>query len=159
MSGLFLPGRPRIKVFSSAAQTTLQKTLYLPAPNAGDGIQLEFVEKSFRNDLVDGSERTRRLGFLPVLTLKWKVYDDNPAQGFTIGQADGNLLGMTDLLAILSLDAARLRVSPGPSAGGFQVDSVKTAGMGILGLQGFGAGVSVTFRGRTIQADQSLGTF
>lgn len=156
---LFLPGRARIKVYSASDLLTLQKTLYLPPPDAGDGVTLEFAEKSFKNDLVDGSERTRRLGWIPVLTLKWKVYNDTAGQGLTVGSADGNLLGITDLLTILSLDAARLKVSPGPAAGGFQVDSVKTSGLGIAGLQGFGAGVSVTFRGRSIQADQALGTF
>lgn len=155
---LLVPGTPRIKVLNTDLLTLL-KTVYLPAPNSGDGISLEWAEKSYRNDLVDGSERTRRLGYIPVLTLKWKIYNDSPGQGYTIGAADGNMLGIADLLAILSLDPGRLKVSPGPLAGGFQVDSVKVGSMGILGLQGFAAGVSVTFRGRTVQADQSLGVF
>lgn len=156
---LFLPGTPRLKVYSAADLVTLQKTLYLPPPNVGDGVLLDFAEKSFHKELVDGSERHRRLGYVPQLTLKWKVYNDSADQGFTIGQADGNMLGITDLLAILSLSADRIKVSPGPAAGGFQCSRISVSSLGILGRAGFGSGVSVTFRGRNVQADQALGTF
>lgn len=156
---LIVPGTPRLKVYAANDLVTLQKTLYLPAPSAGDGVGLEFVQKAFRKELVDGSERSRRLGYLPVLTLKWKVYNDNADQGFTIGQADGNMLGIADLLAITSLDADRIKVSPGPAAGGFQCSQITVSGLGIIGRSGFASGVQVTFRGRNVQADQSLGTF
>lgn len=86
-----------------------QKTLILPTPDKGTP-ELEWIEKVSTKELIDGSERTRLLGFLPQLTLTWKVYDDSQATG----TGDGQTPTLEALLGILSGATGTLRVSPGP---------------------------------------------
>lgn len=155
MTALIQVGTPRLKVLDTDG-TTVIKTLYLPAPDKGYPI-LEWDEKAFKNDLVTGAERTRRLGFIPVLTLKWKVYDDRANEGFTIGTADGNRPAYADLLTLLSGTPGLLRVSGGPSALGFDCDGIKVSP--ISTAAGFATGLQVVFRGRAIRANRDLATF
>ena len=142
---LTLAGPPRLAVINSAG--VVQKTLQLPPPRKGDGIGLEFIPKGVDRELEDFSESGFAAGYLPVLTLKWDVYDDRGGNGVTIGTADGNRPSLLQLLEILSVRGL-LRVSPGPAGtGSFRVESAKPSGIGLAG-RNFGRGVSVTFRGK-----------
>ena len=107
-------GLPTIKVYSDATQATLQKTLYLP-PCDKRGVTLSWRKKFIAQDLVDGSERQRVLGYIPVLNLRWKHFNDTDHRGLGFGQNDGNMLTLADLQEILALTPGRLRVSPGLS--------------------------------------------
>lgn len=132
------------------------KTLYLPPP-AKDGLSLEWERKSTTKELVNGAERTRVLGYLPVLTCKWSLYDDRLGQGYTIGVADGQRPDLESLLAVLSNPTGLLKVSPGLAAGGFVVDSVAVHAIGKKGT--YYTGIQVVFRGRDPLTTMSLGVF
>lgn len=137
---------------------TKDKTLYLPAPDRGFP-KLEFVKKSSTVDLETGDERTRLLGFLPVLTCRWTAYDERSGHGYTIGTADGNRPGYADLLVVLSGATKTLKVSPGPSTvGGFVVDRVDIKELGVAGPDLL-MGLEVTFRGRDILSTMALGSW
>ncbi len=128
------------------------KTLILPAPSQ-DGKELEWAEKASTQELIDGSERTRRLGYLPVLTCKWTAYDDRGP----LGTGDGQRPGLEDLLVLLSQPTGMLKVSPGLAAGGFVVDSAKVKPIGKKGNSY--TGLQVVFRGRDILPTMALGAF
>jgi hypothetical protein len=156
--GLFTPGNPRIALLDGAGNKL--KTLYLPAPDKTGGVTLEWIEKAFYTDLVDGSEATRRLGWIPQMVMKWNAYNDLlPTSGRAIGAADGNVATMVALLALLDAPPGFLSASPGPSAGGFVVQRVKVAPIGIAGAQGVATGVEITLRGGAICATKTLGAF
>ena len=152
--GLFAPGTPRLKLISSGL------TLYLPPPDKGQGVTLEWVEKAFNADLIDGSESCRRLGWIPQVTLKYGAYNDVLRTcGLTIGGANGNLADINSLLALLDTAPGLLRFSPGPAAGGFVVNRVTVGAMGIAGAQGIATGLSITLRGGVIYSAKILGAF
>lgn len=174
---LLTPGPIRLAVLAGVESVTKTKTLYLPAP-AAKSVELEWIEKQVEQELVDGSERTRVLGYLPVLKCKWTPYDDktkgtmvgNPANisaGATIGNADGQRPTLEQLLVILSSAPGTLKVSLGDGVGngtntkttplGFVVGRVTVGGSALRGLDM--GDLTVTFRGRTVSADRSLGAF
>lgn len=137
---------------------TKDKTLYLPTPDKGYP-RLEFAKKSSSVELETGDERTRLLGYIPVLTCRWSAYDDRSGRGYTIGVADGNRPAYADLLTILSGATKTLKVAPGPSTvGGFIVDRADLKELGVAGTETL-MGLEVTFRGRDILATMALGSF
>jgi hypothetical protein len=152
----FLPGTPRLALLDAGGNTL--KTLFLPAPDKGVPT-VEWVEKGFNAELIDGGESNRRLGWLPQITMSWSVYNDTDGLGHTIGNADQNLASISALLDLLDTPPGLLKVSPGPSTGGFVVNKVTVQPIGIVGLAGFAAGLKVTFRGGTIQPSLTLGAF
>lgn len=132
-----------------------EKTLLLPPPSM-DGLELDWEEDSTTVRLATGGRRTRRIGYIPSLTVRWKVYDDREI-GCVLGTDDGERPVLEDLLAILSLPSKGLKVSPGMAAGGFVVDQVVTKGIGKKG--NFYTGLQATFHGRDAYATKTLETF
>lgn len=155
MTTLLQVGPIRLAVLASDG-TTKTKTLILPPPSR-DGLELDWEEDSTTVKLVGGGRRTRRIGYLPVLTVRWKAYDDLANPGITIGTANGNRPSLEDLLVILSAATRGLRVSPGASAGGFTVDQVVTKQIGKKGP--VYTGVQATFYGRDPLATKTLEVF
>ena len=157
------PGTPRIALLNTDG--TKAKTLYLPMPDRGMPTT-EWVEKGQVEELVDGGEANRRLGYLPQLVLQWSIYVDQisaslplvGAWGHLIGSADGQMPSMQDLLDLLDNDPGTLKVSPGPTAGGFIVESCKIKPIKVNKL-GQAEGVEITLRGGTIMAHKTLGAF
>lgn len=147
---LLQTGPVRLAVLNSDGSKA--KTLILPAPDKGFPT-LEFEEKTLTRELVDGSERTRVLGYLPVLTLEWGVYPDGQATG----TGDGQTPTLEALLEILSGASGTLRVSAGTTAQGFTADRAAVKEIGRRGA--FYTGVAVTFRGRSSRASRTLETF
>lgn len=141
-------GLPMIKVYSDATQTTLQRTLYLPPPDKREEVVAWKKESTFQK-LVDGSNRERVLGYIPVMTLRWKHFNDLNSRGLGLGQADGNMLTLPDLVEVLALAPGRLRVCPGLSK------AVRTAN---LSASGTGDGIVLAYQlqgivdGRTVPA-------
>ena len=143
---LAFAGPPRLAVLNP--DLTVLKTLQLPPPKKGDGISLEWVPKGVDRELEDYSESGFSAGYLPVLTLKWDVYDDRTDRGITIGTADGNRPSLLQLLEIISV-RGMLRISPGPAGTGcFRVEKAVPGGIGLAAPR-YGKGVSITFRGKT----------
>jgi hypothetical protein len=130
--------------------------LYLPPPNR-DGLSLEWARKANTWELLDGSERTRLLGYLPVLTCKWTVYDDRPGQGYPIGLQDGQRPPLESLLWYLSQPTGKIKVSPGLQAGGFVADSIQVQPISKAGS--IYTGLQVVFRGRDTLPTMTLGVF
>lgn len=157
MSNLITPGPIRLAVLNGIAGTKL-KTLYLPQPDRKFP-ELEWVAKKNDQDLIDGSERTRILGYLPVLKVKWSPYDDRAVFGYTVGTSDGQRPSLEQLLSILGTGSGLLKVSLGNTGtplgfvvGIVEVDRIPFRSTGFCDL-------SVTFRGRDIQSDRTLGAF
>ena len=152
--GLFVPGTPRLKVISSGL------TLFLPPPDKGKGVTLEWIEKAFYTELIDGSESCRRLGWIPELKLSWAAYNDClKTTSMTIGGANGNLADINSLLSLLDLAPGLLSASPGPAAGGFVVQRVTVGAMGVAGALGIATGLQITLRGGAIYSTKVLGAF
>lgn len=150
---LVYPGPPRLAVLNP--DLSVLKTLVLPPPKKGDGISLEFIHKGIDRELEDYSESGFTAGYLPVLTLKWDVYDDRTRPGVTIGTADGNRPSLLQLLDLVSVRGL-LRVSPGPAGTGcFRVESARAGGIGLTG-PGYGRNVSITFRGKGLLSTMAL---
>jgi hypothetical protein len=118
---------------------------------------MEWVRKSNTEDLVTGGERTRVLGYLPVLSFKWNAYDERTGQGYPIGTSDGQRPGLEDLLVFLSQPSGFLRVGPGLNGGGFTVDSVTIQPFGKKG--NVYTGFQAVFRARDPLSTMSLGAF
>lgn len=157
-TGLFNLGTPRISLFDASGNRL--KTLFLPEPDRKDGLSLEWVEKGTYKDILDGSEAGRRKGWIPVLTLGWSPYA--ALQEWTphpIGDQDGNMADITTFLALLDNLPKRLRISPGPTAGGFRPSRVTVAPFGAVGRQGLVTGLRVTFRGSNILSSKVLEVF
>lgn len=121
----FKPGVPAIQVLQSDL-VTVDRTVYLPTPTT---VKLDWKEKAIRQELVSGAERIRRIGYVPVLTMAWKTYQDVNEERYPLGNANGNTLRLQDLLDICNLGGGRLRVSPGPGAG--ETYSVTAHGFGV----------------------------
>jgi len=156
--GLFAPGTPRIALTDGNGNKV--KTLYLPVPDRTGGLTLEWVEKAFYTDLIDGSESCRRLGWIPQLVLKYAAYNDLlNTTGRTLGGNDGNLADINALLSLLDAAPGLLKVSPGPSAGGFVVMKTTVSALGVAGVQGIATGLQITLRGGSICATKTLGAF
>lgn len=132
------------------------KTLLLPPPS-DEGLSIQWVKKASTEELLDGSPRTRLLGFLPVVTCRWNAYDERTGQGYTIGTADGQRPGLEDLLWFLSQPTGKLKLSPGLAAGGFVVDAVDVDPIGKRG--GIFTGIQATFRARDTSPTMTLGAF
>ena len=142
---MFFPGTPRIALLDATGVKV--KTLFLPPPDKVGGVTLEWAEKGTYRDLYDGSEFTRRYGWIPQVVLKWGAYNDVlPTLGLTIGGLDGNLADMDSLLGILDAPIGCIRFSPGPRAGGFLVKRVVIAPIGVAG-GGIATGLQLTLRG------------
>lgn len=136
------------------------KTLYLPPPDKGYP-KLEFVKKAHKVELETGDERTRLLGYIPVMVIRWSAYDSNSGHGYTIGTADGNRPTAEDLLGILSAATDTLKIASGSytsTAGGFVADAIDVKEFGVAGVSTV-TGLEVTFRGRDILATMGLGSF
>lgn len=149
------PGPIRLATLDAGGNKT--KTLWLPTPAKGSPA-LEWERKSTVWTLVDGSERQRLLGFLPVLTVRWQIYDDTAGNGYTIGTADGNRPSLDQLLVLLSAASGGLKVSPGRTAGGLVVGALSVKPVVLAGA-GFAQGLEVTFRGRDVRPDMTLGAW
>lgn len=153
---LSLPGPIRLAVLSGIGGAKV-RTLWLPAPAKQNPV-LSWEKKAIAQDLVDGSERERKLGYIPILKASWHPYDERAGQGYTIGTADGQRPPLEELLKILSYPSGWLKVSAGPGAAyGFVVGRVETGKVSLLG-PGY-MDLEVTFRGRDIMSDQSLAVF
>jgi len=156
MPNLWSVGCPRIALLDGLG--TKIKTLSLPAPDRADGVTLEWVEKAYDTDLIDGSESCRRLGFIPVLTLKYAAYNDLiRTSALTIGGLDGNMADILSLLSILDTAPGYLKVSPGPTSGGFVVNKTVVAAMGISGP--VTTGLQIVLRGGGICPTKVLGAW
>ena len=153
---IFIPGTPRIGILNTSLVRTA--TLWLPMPDNGVPT-IEWVPQGPVKKLVDGSEAWRQLGWIPEIVMRWEAYDDRPNEGFTIGAADGNRPAITDLLTVLSGAPNSFSVSPGPSAGGFVVQSWKESPMGPTGNGGYAKGLQLTLRGGTPVFSKILGAF
>lgn len=132
------------------------KTFYLPPPSRGMPT-VDWEDDADTVRLVGGGRRTRRDGYVPVLAVRWNVYDDRAGQGYAIGTADGQRPALDDLLWYLSQPSGMLRVSPGLTAGGFTVDRVEVKPVGKRGE--FYTGLEVTFRGRDAMVTRTLEAF
>ena len=155
MGTSFTTGQPRLRLLDGAGATI--KTLWLPSPTKGQAI-LTWKEKAITQELVTGDERLRRLGFIPVLRLRWKVYDDRNQGRYVIGSADGQQADYATFLALLATTPGRLKVSPGPASGGFIALVTKwPTETPIAGS--FASDVEVEFTGRDILSTPVLGTF
>jgi hypothetical protein len=153
------PGTPRIALLNSDG-VTYASVNYLPPPDANNGMQLEWEEKNQTKVLIDGSEATRRLGWVPNLTLRWTVYNDVlRMNAYPIGSANGDQLDIISFLALLDNPCGSLYISPGPSAGGFVVQTTKISPIGIVTGSGIAAGVEINFRGGSIYSSKVLGAF
>lgn len=130
------------------------KTLILPTPSK-DGLELEWAEKSTTTELIDGSEKTRFLGFIPQLTVKWSAYDESVRGGIAIGTNDGQRPTLESLLPLLVNNM--VRVSPGMTAGGFTAAKVEVRSLGKQGL--LYTGLQVVFRGGAVRAQRDLEVF
>lgn len=140
----------------SFVQPVRNATYTLPAPERNTGINLEWEEQSFNAKLITGGESNRRLGFLPILTLSWSVYDDkNALYGNSIGGLAGQQLDYNSLLSILDTTPGYLWVSPSMSGPGFIVNTAKINRTGIV-AGNFATGVSITFKGGTIYPTKTL---
>ena len=157
MMAFIVPGMPRIRLLNSDGSTN--KTLWLPPPSKDKGMLLEFEEVRVTKQLVTGARVCLRKGWLPTLTLSWKAYNDQRVPGYTIGAADGNVASFAALLAILDAPVGRVKISPGPSAGGFIVTETEVSPIGTVGLQGIAEDVEIVLKGGTLLATKALGTF
>jgi hypothetical protein len=152
------PGTPRIALLNGTGGYT--SVNYLPPPDANNGMMFEWEEVNQTKKLIDGSEATRRLGWIPSLTLRWTVYNDVlQMNSYPIGTANGNQLNFTGFLALLDNPCGSLYISPGPSAGGFTVQTTKISPIGVVSGLGIAAGVEVNFRGGAIYSSKVLGAF
>jgi len=147
-------GLIRLAVLNSDG--TKLKTLILPAPSR-DGLELEWDEDATTVKLVGGGRRTRRIGYVPVLTCKWKIYDDRAGNGQAIGTENGQCPSLEQLLALLSMPTKSLRVAPGLSAGGFTVDQAVAKSIGKE--SDFYTGIQITFYGRDATPTMALEAF
>jgi len=157
MTTLLTPGPIRLAVLNTLGGTKL-KTLYLPTPDKGSP-ELEWVAKKNDTDLIDGSERSRILGAIPVLRVKWTPYDDRSTNGYTIGVADGNRPTPEQLFALIYGTASGfLKVSTGNGASplGFVVGRVDIEK---ISYKAAFVNFSLTFRGRDIVTNATLGAF
>ena len=130
---------------------SLVKTLSLPAPRKG------FPRLSWKADRVTKTipgvgQRSRTLGYRPILQEDWGVYDDIPTDGATLGLTDGCRPAASDLLEILSLGTGRLRIGTG--AGWITVDVAEVAE--INPVASFTENLKVTFQGRTLLDTMTL---
>ena len=147
---LIQTGTCRLQVLD--AQGVLVKTLVLPAPAKGEPT-LKWEPKESTVELLDGSERTRRLGWLPSLTLSWRIY---PADIVNPGTADGQTPTAEQLLDFLgSMPPGRLRVRGGKAAGWLTGGKVATEAINPVGGT-LVQGLRVTFRGRTVRSSMTL---
>lgn len=153
---IFQPGPVRIATLDGVGAKI--KTLYLPAPDVKlPGLRWD-RKLGGKWELINGSERERQLGFIPVLRLAWGTYDDRAGQGYTIGNANGQRPSAEQFLQLLSAASGTLKVSPGLTAGGFVVGSIDVSEVYLVGST-FVGGLTVTLRGRDIQSEQVLGSF
>lgn len=152
---LFLPGAIPLALLDAGGAKI--KTLYLPAPDRGVPA-VEWEKDCYTQKIPGVGERERLLGYLPILTLSWKIYDDLARAGVTIGTAAGNRPSAEQLLQILSAKSGTLKIGAGPGAGGFVVGSVKTSAVNLAG-PGFASGLTLTIRGRDLRPDMTLGSF
>ena len=140
----------RIKTISG------NKTLYLPTPPP-DAVNLNWEEKSTTKELIDGSERTRVIGYVPLLDLRYPYYDDRPMPHKVRGIEDGQCPLLEDLLVLISGRSGRFKVSPGLTCGGYLVDRVEVKGIGKAGRTY--TGIQLVFRSREIFNTRTLGDF
>ena len=158
MTTLITPGYIRLAVLNTLGGSKL-KTLYLPVPDKGTP-ELTWDTKKNDQDLIDGSERSRILGAIPVLTVKWTPYHDLAEYGHAIGTADTNKPSVEQLMSLLSTTASGfLKVSTGNGAspvgfvvGRVDIDKISYKGNALVSF-------SLTFRGRDIVTDRTLGAF
>ena len=150
---LFAPGSPRIKLLTVGGVPIV----YLPMPDEGYPT-IEWVEKSFKTELIDGSESVRRLGWVPQITFHWSAYDDRSNEGRALGIANGNKPSITDLMSILDSTPGTISVSPGPSAGGLTAQSWTVNAIGVH-PGGYAKGLEIVFRAGSIYTTKVLGAF
>lgn len=156
MSAVIQIGTPRIALLNTNG--TKAKTLYLPPPDRSNGISLEWIEKAVDTTLVNGSESTRRLGWIPQITLSWSVYDDVTASyGYSYGSTDGHMASYSDLMTLLDNQPNTLKLSPGPTAGGMICNKITVSAVGVN--QGLTTGLKIVFRGGQILSNKGLGSF
>lgn len=127
-------------------------TLYLPSPGK-NGITLEWVPKRTTVDLLDGSERTRLLGYIPVLTVKYPVWALDG--GYAVGSGNGQMPTLETLLGILSRPTGSISVAPNKTAY-WIADSITVKPIGVVGRANIPTGIEITFRGRDIQASMGV---
>jgi len=151
----FAPGTPRLAVLDSTGAKV--KTLVLPMPNEGEP-KVRFLEEQDETKLYNRARRTRIFGYIPEVTLTWSAYDDRTGEGVTIGTADGNRPSAADLLVLLSSGPGLLKFSPGPSAGGFVVQTVEVGESGVTS-QGYAKDLKVTLRGGDLLTTRALGSW
>ena len=133
------------------------KTLYLPPCGPGSRL-LEWEKDSEIRKIPRVGERERILGYLPILTLAWPIYDDRAGHGAALGTADGQRPTVEQLLQLVSAKSGSLKVGAGVGGGGFVVGVIKASGIKLVG-SGFAGDLKLVLRARDYRADMTLGAF
>lgn len=129
---------------------------HLPPADKG-GISMTWEEVSIDSKLIDGSESTRRLGWIPELSLSWAAYNDRQANhGLAIGSNSGQLLDFASLLSVLDAAPGTLKISL-DGVHGFTINKSTVAPFGVAGKPAIATGVQITFRGGGIRSTKTLG--
>jgi hypothetical protein len=150
-----LPGPIPLAVLDSSGNKV--KTLYLPA--CGSGMRLlEWEKDSEIRKIPRVGERERINGYLPILTLKWPIYDERPGRGYVIGTANGQRPTAEQLFQIVSAASGSLKVGQGIGGTGFVVGVIKVSGTKLV-LGGFAGDLQLVLRGRDYRSEMTLGAF
>lgn len=152
---LFQPGPIPLAVLDANGNKT--KTLFLPPCGAGMRL-LEFEKDAETRKIPRVGERERIFGYLPILTLKWGVYDDRAGNRYAIGTANGQRPSAEQLLQLLSVPSGTLKVGLGIGGAGFVVGVIKVSGAKLTG-NGFAGELQLVMRGRDYRSEMTLGAF
>jgi hypothetical protein len=147
MSTALQTGPIRIKYTESNAEVVL----YLPPPDK-KGLTIDFQRRAKTVELLDGSQSTRMLGYLPLIVAKWAIYSAADYGKYSIGATTGKSPELEDLL--LALGKPGLSVSPGLSTNWILCDTVVVKPVGKL--SGFYTGVEAAFYAKTVQATMAV---
>lgn len=149
-------GPLRCAVLDPSGSGVKTSVYYLPSPSK---ITETWIEKGINTELINGAESNRRLGFIPEVTITWSIYDDvNPRWGYAIGNANGQQLTFDGLMSWLDGAPGYISFSPGLTAGGFVVNTVKINNYGVM-VGGFITDLQITLRSGTIYNTKQLGAF
>ena len=144
------------------------KTLVLPPPNAKNGLRLSWDDTGiFDYKFENGGQGTRAIErpHIPKLVVAWGPYPDLPDVDTALGLypiGNGNMQRPTweQLVELTSsLYWGRLRISPGMSAGGFDVSKVDGKEYGLVQGTGYCEQLELTFYGTHGRSTKTLDVF